>query len=296
MPFGLLAGFGAALSWGTQDLISGVSSRTIGSLRVMVGIQLVCALILWIGGSISGAFLPLDLTDASGSVGLGLVGAVAYFAYFTGLQIGPISVVSGMVASYGGLTVVLAVLLRDESLTILQAFGVVLATIGVILIGVDFSAGVRSIRLAGRGVSFGVVAMLAFAFMAIAMDVALESAPLLEVLLISRLVVALVSIVSILMLRMVGWGGAGLSGDGPHVARSRVFLLVFAAGALSAAGLVSFATGLSEAQTWMVGLAASLGPAITILMAVVWLGERPKKIQWLGLATVALGVLAVGLP
>ena len=52
---------------------------------------------------------------------LGLIGAGAYLAYFTGLRIGPIAVVSGMVAAYGGLTVVLSVVLRGESLTPLQA-------------------------------------------------------------------------------------------------------------------------------------------------------------------------------
>ena len=48
---------------------------------------------------------------------LGLIGAGAYLSYFTGLQIGPIAVVSGMVAAYGGLTVVLSVVLRGETLT-----------------------------------------------------------------------------------------------------------------------------------------------------------------------------------
>jgi len=59
---------------------------------------------------------------------LGLIGAGAYFSYFAGLRFGPISVVSGMVAAYGGLTVVLSVVLRGESLTLTQAFGAAIAT------------------------------------------------------------------------------------------------------------------------------------------------------------------------
>ncbi len=46
---------------------------------------------------------------------LGFIGAGAYLAYFTGLRIGPISVVSGVVAAYGGLTVVLSVVFRGET-------------------------------------------------------------------------------------------------------------------------------------------------------------------------------------
>jgi drug/metabolite transporter (DMT)-like permease len=46
----------------------------------------------------------------------------------------------------------------------------------------------------------------------------------------------------------------------------------------------------------MVGLASSLGPPVTILVAVAFLGERLKAIQWLGLVGVAIGMIAIGLP
>lgn len=46
----------------------------------------------------------------------------------------------------------------------------------------------------------------------------------------------------------------------------------------------------------MVGLASSFGPAVTILVAVAFLGERLKGIQWLGLVGVAIGMIAIGLP
>ena len=67
-------------------------------------------------------------------------------------------------------------------------------------------------------------------------------------------------------------------------------------GALDAAGLIAFAIGLSSAPTWMVGLASSFGPAVTILVAVAFLGERLKTIQWLGLGGVAIGMVTIGLP
>ena len=76
----------------------------------------------------------------------------------------------------------------------------------------------------------------------------------------------------------------------------RVALLLLVAGALDASGLISFAIGLSSAPTWLVGLASSFGPAVTILVAVAILGERLKPIQWAGLAGVAIGMVAIGLP
>jgi drug/metabolite transporter (DMT)-like permease len=71
---------------------------------------------------------------------------------------------------------------------------------------------------------------------------------------------------------------------------------ILLAGVLDVLGLVSFTIGLASAPTWMVGLASSFGPAVTILVAVAVLGERLKRIQWFGLAGVAVGMVAIALP
>ncbi|WP_410964364.1 hypothetical protein, partial [Salmonella sp. SAL4447] len=85
------------------------------------GIQVVGAVLLVALAIIRGTVLPSDPVVIVASGLLGIVGAVAYLTYFTGLRIGPISLVSGVVAAYGGLVVVLAVVIRGESLTSVQA-------------------------------------------------------------------------------------------------------------------------------------------------------------------------------
>jgi drug/metabolite transporter (DMT)-like permease len=295
MPFGLLTGLGAALSWGTMDIASALSARLIGSLRVTAGVQLICAVFLALLAFVVGTTLPTDPTALGMAALLGLIGAGAYFAYFTGLRIGPISVVSGMVAAYGGLTVVLSVVLRGETLTPLQALGATVATIGVIMTGVAFDGSLRGTRFHGPGVIFAVVALVLFAFMAITMDIALESADWIQVLLVSRLVIGFVSILAIAAVAVAGRRRPSAPG-GPPVPVRRVAVMLVIAGALDATGLISFAIGLSSAPTWLVGLASSFGPAVTILVAVAFLGERLKRIQWLGLSGVAIGMIAIGLP
>ena len=118
MPIGLLTGLGAALAWGCMDIASALASRVIGSLRVTAGVQLVGATILVVVAVVTSTGIPSDSSALAYSALLGLIGAGAYFAYFTALRIGPIAVVSGMVAAYGGLTVVLSVVLRGETLTL----------------------------------------------------------------------------------------------------------------------------------------------------------------------------------
>ena len=250
--------------------------------------------------AVAGTALPTDPTSLAMAGLLGLIGSGAYFSYFTGLRIGPISVVSGMVAAYGGLTVVLSVVFRGESLTGLQALGAAVATAGVILTGVAFSGGLRGTHLAGPGVIFAIVALVLFALMAITMDIALENADWIQVLLVSRLVIGAVTLLAIGVLavrrslRLNGSTGS-ISTAGAVPVRRVAGMLIFA-GALDATGLVSFAIGLSSAPTWMVGLASSFGPAVTILVAVAFLGERLRRIQWIGLVGVAIGMIAIGLP
>lgn len=296
MPFGLLTGLGAALSWGTMDIASALSSRHIGSLSVTAAVQLICTLFLVLAAIVAGTTIDAEIAALGVPTLLGIIGAAAYYSYFTGLRIGPISVVSGMVAAYGGLTVVLSVVLRGESLTPIQALGATIATIGVILTGVAFDGGLRATRFAGPGVVFAVVALVLFAMMAITMDIALDSADWLEVLVVSRLVIVLVSAMAIVGLVVRGRSLRGNAASTEPVPVRRVAVMLLIAGALDATGLISFAIGLDSAPTWLVGLASSFGPAVTILVAVAFLGERLKRIQWFGLVGVAIGMVAIGLP
>jgi drug/metabolite transporter (DMT)-like permease len=300
MPIGLLTGLGAALSWGTLDLFSALASRRIGSLRVTTGMQVVGASLIWLLALSTGVSLPSDPAVLVGGSLVGLAGAGAYLFYFTGLRIGPISVVSGMVAAYGGLTVVLAVMFRGESLTPLQALGATTATVGVILTGVAFDGGLRGMRFAGPGVAFAIVALVLFAVMTIGSDIVLERTGWVEVLLVSRSANAIISVL-VLVVAMTALRGPaaqllqGEVADGGRVDR-RVVAAVGLAGLLDVLGLMSFAYGLEVAPTWLVGLASSFGPAVTIVVAGVLLRERLKPNQWLGLGGVLVGMIAIGLP
>ena len=300
MPIGLLTGLGAALAWGTLDVFSALASRVIGSLRVTTGMQVVGATLIWLVALSTGVSFPSDPAVLIGGSLVGLAGAGAYLAYFTGLRIGPISVVSGMVAAYGGLTVVLAVLFRGESLTPLQALGATVATVGVILTGVAFDGGLRGMRLAGPGVVFAIVALVLFALMTIGSDIVLERTGWVEVLLVSRSANAVISVLVLVVAMTLLRGPAapllqGEDADGGPIGW-RVVAAVALAGVLDVVGLMSFAYGLEVAETWLVGLASSFGPAVTIVVAVAFLGERLKPIQWVGLAGVLVGMIAIGLP
>ena len=296
MSFGLLAGLGAALAWGTMDVGSALAGRRLGSLAVTAGGQVVSAVLLIAMLVASGQGFPSDPRAIVVSAVVGIVGAAAYLSYFTGLRIGPISVVSGMVAAYGGVVVLLAVVVRAESLTALQAVGAMVATAGVVLTGVAFEGGWRRSRLAGPGVAFAIVALILFAVMTVGLAEALETATWLPVIALSRGVNAVLTVVVVAVAVISRHPGFDAVLTAPLQANRRAWLLVALGGVLDAAGLISISIGLGQASTWLVGLASSFGPAVTILAAVAFLGERLRPIQWLGLIGIAAGLVAIAVP
>ena len=296
MPFGVLTGLTAALFWGTLDVITALGSRVVGSLRVTAGMQSVTAVAFVLIFLVTGATLPTDPRSFGLAALLGLIGAGAYLSYFTGLQFGPITVVSGMVAAFGGLTVVLSVVLRGESLSPLQAIGAAIATVGVLLTAIAFDGGLRATRFAGPGVIFAVIALVLFSLMAITTDVALETMSWIQIYTIARVINASIGTAAVLILARTSRSLGHRPPDGPSWSDRRIVGALVLAGCLDVLGLIAFATGLETAPTWMVGLAASLGPAVTIMVAVAFLGERLRPIQWLGLAGILTGMVCIALP
>src|SRR6476469_2779606 len=146
MPLGLDYGLVAALCWGSTDVLAAIGGRRLGSLPVAAIAQGVSLLVVVVLAVQDGTRLPTDPGVLAASLFFGVVAAGAYLSFFTALRIGPLAVVSPVVAAYGGLTVVAAVLIRGETLTLLQALGAALATAGVVLTGVVFEGGWRGTR------------------------------------------------------------------------------------------------------------------------------------------------------
>lgn len=296
MPLGLDYGLIAALCWGSTDVMAALAGRRLGSLRV-VAIAQVSSLAIAIAVAIAlGIRFPSDPLVVLASAAFGVIAAGAYLSFFTALRIGPLAVVSPVVAAYGGLTVVLSVALRGESLTVIQAIGAALATLGVIFTGIVFDGGWRGTRIVGRGVLFAIIAMLLFAALTVGMATPIESAGWLPVLVTSRLANAATIWTILAVVTLAKPPGASVLLAASAAWSNRAVVAALAAGFLDIVGFVAFVIGLEVAPTWIVGLASSFGPAVAVIVAVVLWGERLRPTQWVGLAGIALGLVAVALP
>ncbi len=293
MPIGLAYGLGAALMWGLTDVSASFAGRRIGSLRVLAASQVIGMTVLLGLAAVNGLAFPTDPAVLVAAVLVGVAGTFAYLSFFTALRIGPLSVVSPITAAYGGLTVVLAVVVRGESLTGIQALGAAVATIGVVLAGLIFDDGLRSARFVGKGVLFAFGALVGFALMTIGSAGPIGEVGWLPVMVVSRAVNVVSSVSLLLIATTVATRQLGPLLEAPLAASRRAWAVAGLAGLLDVVGLVSFGIGLERAETWLVGLASSFGPAVAVLVGVVFLGERLRPSQWLGLLILAVGLGAV---
>jgi drug/metabolite transporter (DMT)-like permease len=301
MPVGLELGLVAAFAWGWTDVAAALAGRRLGSLPVAALVQATSVVAIVIVATVRGSGLPSRPEDAAIGVVAGAIAALAYVSFFTALRIGPVSVVSPIVAAYGGLTVILAVLFRGETLAPLQAVGAVVATTGVVLTGLVADGGWRSTRIVGPGVLFALVATISFAVLTVAIAGPIRSSGWLPILVVSRAanaatVWAILAVVLIARPRIA----ASLMRpvDGSPDRRPLIVPIGIAtiAGLCDVGGFVAYGVGLEIAPTWIIGLVSSFGPVVSVIVAVAAWHERLRPSQWLGLAGIAAGLVAVALP
>jgi drug/metabolite transporter (DMT)-like permease len=297
MPTGLGLGLFASLTWGIVDVSAAVATRFVGSLRVLVGTQLVSIVALLV---IALAFPSLlGSTAVDGIVAgfpLGLLAAAAYLAYFTALRLGPVSIVSPVIVAYGGVTVILAVLLRGEVLTSQQILGAVVATAGVVLASIAFEGGSRrGVRLVGPGVVAAVLTMIGFAVLTLLLATPIRDFGWLPVVLGSRIGNNVSAIVLLLVALRSGRPVFRPLLD-PSLGWSRTpILVVIVGGVFDIVAFAAYAVGLGIAPVWLIGLASSFGPVLAVGYGIWRLGERPHRTQWAGLALIAVGVVVLAL-
>lgn len=290
---GLLLGLFASLGWGVTDLAGALAGRRIGSLRTTAIADVASLAILAALFATTGARLPDDPSVVLVSLGVGCLAGIAYLAFYTALQLGPLSVVSPVMSIYGGLTVVLSVLLLGEQLSTGQAIGALVATAGVALVGVQFERDWRRTRLVGPGVIFGLIALVTFALVTVGLAGPIRAAGWLPPLLLSR-TGNTVLIFVLLGLRALRAAPPVGTPESAPLHRSAVGQAT-AAGVLDVIASAAWAFGLAIAPTWLVGLSSSFGPVVAVLGGVMMLGERPRALQWAGLGLVAASVVLLAL-
>ena len=296
MSDGLVLGLTAALCWGLTDVSAGIAGARWGSLPTLAIAQVTSLVLLLVLGLATQGRVPIAPEVAPQAALYGILASVAYISMFAGLAIGPISVVSPAVAAYGGLTVILAVVLLGETVAPLQWLGAAIGTVGVALTAFRFDGANRTAAPVSRGVLLAIVSLVLFAGVTVGLVAPIREAGWLDVVFVSRLAnAAVVWALLIGVRRFRPRGSSVLLGPSGGSGRRAVWMLPLI-GVLDVGGFIAYAVGLEVSLAWIVGLASSFGPAVAVMVAVGFLGERLRPIQWFGLVAIAAGLVLIALP
>lgn len=284
---GLAFGLGAAVCWGFADFFAALASRRIGALRVVLSFHVVAMVVLVALAIALDSFAGVTWGDVGPFVGIGAVGWLSYLAFYGALAIGPISVVSPIVSGYAAITVLLAVVIIGERLSVLATAAVVLTIGGVMLASSDVR-GVLSASLERRAVGGLALAIVAMALLgAFVFGLAYYQSELgwLAPIVLGR---------GFTLLFLLGHAGTTRQLTLPE-RTPRLLWTILLLALLDTGGYVSFNLGAGVADTAIVAAASAPYALVPIVMGVLLLAERPTRTQWLGVALVISGIVALGI-
>lgn len=261
----------AALAWGSSDFIGGLTAKYHPAMAVVVWSQIVGLAMAIIGAPlIGGILLGADLAWGAAA---GAMGGIGLVGLYTGLANGKISVVAPVSGVVGAGIPVAVGILTGERLTGVTLVGMMLALVAIWLV----SAGEK---LGTSGIGQAVLAGVGFGGFFVAIGQTTDGAglwPLVPARLASVALIAGLSIATGTKLTLPRTWKVGAAGVG-DMAANIFFLLASRIGILSVAAVVS-----------------SLFPGPTVLLGRFVLKESVRPAQWggLGLALVAVGLIAV---
>lgn len=275
MSFGLA--LGAALCWGLTDFFGGVEARRSPVLIVVFASQAAGLGTLMILVAVSGAEIFPAVDAVAASLAAGALGAVGITAFYRALAIGTMSIVAPITA-VGVAVPVLVGLIGGESPGSLQAVGIGLAILGIVLVTQAPEDGDHRRSRSRESIGLAIVAAGVMGFSLTAIDFAAESGVLTAVMWARVATVPLLA-TTVLVMRI---SPASLAG--------RIHVLA-TIGILDAGANVCFAIASTEGLLSIISVLSTLYPVVTVALATVLLGERVRGVQAAGVAFALLGTL-----
>jgi drug/metabolite transporter (DMT)-like permease len=291
---GIFYGLLTALTWGSADLFARFATRKIGTLRTMLYMQLTGFVLLtlamrWLGGW-------GHLADGSGwrpwawGTFVGLLNAVGNMALYRSFEIGKMSIVAPLSASYPVLTLLLSVM-TGERLTLARFLGIALTILGVILVAhgetlpddanaIDSTTQPAKKRL---GVGWALLAAVVYGVMFWLLGI--------------RVVPLLGGVPTVWIIRLTCITSAALviliAGKSLAPPSKKDSPWILGVGVLDTSAYVFNNLGMQLEQVSVVSVLASLYGAVAVGLAALILREPVSRLQWAGILSIFAGIVLI---
>ena len=262
----------ACFGWGVADFLGGLKSRQLSVFSVLMvssffGLGAILVIVL-----IRGVAPPESPVLLLAVVGGG-AGLAAMFLLYRGLSIGSMAIVAPISATGVILPVVVSLATGDNP-TLLQKLGMTIAIAGAVFASLEKTDNGNGRRLA-TGVGLAIGSAIAAGIFFVVMDQASEADPYWAAFLMRFSYFAFLIIIFVLKRPSIRTG---------KVHMPAIILL----GICDALAGFAYALATTQGMLGLVAVVGALYPAVTVLLSMLILHERPQPAQFIGV------VLAVG--
>lgn len=292
----ILLGLSAAFGWGVADFSARFASRRIGAFRTLMIMQFfgfsALTIFLWLTAGFHRSVAPGWSPWVFAAIA-GLINTISGFCLYRSFEVGLISIAGPVSSSYPALTVALAIL-SGERVHALRGAGLALTFIGMILAALTFAPDEshaidprthHAHAHLSRGAALAIVSAVGYGFMF--WWLGFHVVPLIG----SALSVWVIRLTTLGVLLLFGLP----AGKALPLPRGNVWWLLLVTGLMDTSAFVANNAGLSSGHVAVVSVLASLYGAVTVLLSWIFLRERMERSQWLGIALIFAGIIAVSL-
>lgn len=284
---GILLGLLTALTWGGADFVARFATHRMGTLRTMlymqfIGLTLLTILLPWLGGW-------GHLADGSGwqpwawGFVAGFFNAFSCLALYRAFEIGKMSVVAPLSASYPALTLLIS-RLSGERLSSARVAGIIVILVGVVIVAggehaPDDNEG-QPVRKNRRGIGWAAVAAIGFGLLFWLLGI--------------RIIPRVGAIQTVWMIRLsstVLTAAVILIAKQPiRLPRGNVRWMALGMGVFDTLAFVLSNRGMQMEQVAVISVLGSLYGAVTVGLASIFLREHVSRWQWAGIVTIFAGI------
>ncbi len=281
MIYGLIA----AAGWGVSSVAAAQAARRMGTLAALLISQVTGTVALTLVLAATRPHLPsLPSATMWGLAGAGFFSLLGWLTYYRALEHGPVGIVSGAAATYGGVTALLALLVLGEPLGRYVGLGDALAVAGVAVAAMQAPGRQKreGQRKTWSGVMLAIVSAVTYGTGAFWLGTYAASAGWLVSALVVDIIAVTVLAAALICKRERPRGGVGMA-------------WAIAAGLAESAALVAFARGGQAGQIALTAGVSSTYPLIPLVFGLVLFRERLSTLQVMGVCVAVTGLTLVSM-
>jgi drug/metabolite transporter (DMT)-like permease len=219
--------------------------------------------------------------------GNGIIAAAAYLLLYRALELGPVALVSPVVAAYAVITIALAVTFLGESLPGIVTIGAFTTVVGVVLTSTDLRKIGRPSPIGRTGLRYAIASMALFGVATFLLGRYAKEVGWLPAITLSRAF----STASLVGVAVFVGGARPARGDGSVIPAVAGAALI---GVIDVLGGAAYARGTELGYLSIVSAASATFPLIPVVGGIILLRERPAASQLAGIALVVGGLLLLG--